>query len=65
MHLNGNMEARKVVSGAITALPPANVDLLVQKPRTFSTRTKTKNHRCIKPNLSIGKTGYKWRTADT
>jgi hypothetical protein len=32
----GNMEARNLVSAAITALLPANVDFLMQKPPIFS-----------------------------
>jgi hypothetical protein len=50
---------------AITALPPANVDLLVQMPLTFYMCTQIKNHRYIKPNTTVSKTGYKWETADT
>jgi hypothetical protein len=53
------MEARKLISGAITALLPTNVDLLIQTPQTFSTHTKNKNHRYIKPYPSTGKTAYK------
>jgi hypothetical protein len=32
----GNLKARKLVSAVITALPPANVDLLMQKLSIFS-----------------------------
>lgn len=34
-HRNGNLQARRLVSDAITVLLPANANLLVQKPQTF------------------------------
>jgi hypothetical protein len=36
MQHSGNQEAEKLVLNAVTALPPENLDLLAQKPPTFS-----------------------------
>jgi hypothetical protein len=52
------MEATKLASGVIIALPPANVDLLVQKIPIFSMCTQIKNCGYIRPNTVFGKTGY-------
>jgi hypothetical protein len=38
---NGNVEARKLLSNAITALPPTDVDLLLRKPMILFSRTQT------------------------
>jgi hypothetical protein len=39
MHRSGSLDARKLVLDAITALPPANVNVLVGKPLTFHVYT--------------------------
>jgi hypothetical protein len=39
-HRIESLEGRKVVSNAITVLPPANVDLFVQKTPVFSVCTE-------------------------
>jgi hypothetical protein len=36
MHCKDNLQVGKLVSDAITALPPINVDLLVHKPPIVS-----------------------------
>jgi hypothetical protein len=52
---DGNLEAGKVISDTITILPPTNV---------FDVEaTQIKNHGYIKPNIIVGKIGYKWKTA--
>jgi hypothetical protein len=54
MHHNDNLEARKLISDAITALPPANVDLQCKDYQLF----------CVyKSNTVVVKTGYKWKIA--
>jgi hypothetical protein len=56
------LKAIKLVSNAIRALSLANMDLLVRKPPIFYT---IKDHGYIKSNSAVGRTGYKWKTADT
>jgi hypothetical protein len=50
---NGNVEARKLPSDAITALPPTNVDLLVRKPVTFFCRVHKLKQRITYINTNI------------
>jgi hypothetical protein len=59
------LQARKLISDAITALPPANVHLLMQMPLIYSVSTKTEIYGYITPNTTVGKTGYKWKMTDT
>jgi hypothetical protein len=48
----------------ITALPLANVDLLMQNPPILSMYTQIKNHGYLKPYTMVGKTGYKWEAME-
>jgi hypothetical protein len=45
MQHSGNQEAGRLVLNAITALHPENLDILVQKPPTFSMWSEIKNCR--------------------
>jgi hypothetical protein len=58
MEHSGNQEAGKLVLNAITALPPENLDLLVQKPPTFSMCAEIKNCRYLKPDIRAVKAVY-------
>jgi hypothetical protein len=58
------MEAIKLASGAITAMPLTNVDLLMWKPLIFSVTAYIKNLEYMKPNPAVGRLGYRWKTAD-
>jgi hypothetical protein len=54
-----------LVLNAVTALPPENLDLLAQKPPTFSMWSEIKNCRYMKPNIVVVKAVYKWKILDT
>lgn len=53
-HHGGEVEARRLVWDAITALPQADVDFLVQKPPIFPTCTQVKTCRYLKPSTMVG-----------
>jgi hypothetical protein len=59
------VEDRKLVSCAITALPPVNVDFLMRKSPFFSPfhDYTNENRGYIKPDNVVGQTGYKFKTA--
>lgn len=52
-HRNGNLEARNLVSGAITAPPPTDTDFLARKSHTFSVCVeKLLMYKTKKPQLA-------------
>jgi len=55
MHCSCNLEAGKLVSDAITHLPPANTWILCCRSHQFFLM-QAENHGCMNPNTSVGKT---------
>jgi hypothetical protein len=66
MHGSGNLEARQLVSDAITALSPSKCESRGARTTDFFRVYKTKKeYGYIKPTLAVGRTEFKWTTEHT
>jgi hypothetical protein len=59
MYHCGNFEAIKLVVGVVTDMPPAGY----RSHNVFCAYTDYKL-QCVKQNTTVGKTEYKWKTAN-
>jgi hypothetical protein len=65
MHCNGNLEARNLVSVAIIdSRFPGSCGSVGVEATDFSV-CMHENYGYIKPNTTVGKSSYKWKTMDT
>jgi hypothetical protein len=64
-HGNSNLSAGKLISVAITSCVHNILIYCCARHQFVRMNTNYKNHRYMKPNIVVGKTGYKCKTAIT